>query len=117
MTVLVTLGTWNEGCFRASAPSFRLQIQLTDVLIQQGHHEKLMPVVLTHGSPGAQRKSNIPPAGPPPFGVPGAVASRRPPQIGTSIVPPKTSVAIGQSALAIRLYDAISRRIGAPRCR
>src|ERR1022692_4428538 len=68
MTVLVTLGIWNEGCFLTSAPSFRLELQLADVLIQHGHRENIItPLVLIPRKPRCSKKTNIPPAGPPPF--------------------------------------------------
>jgi hypothetical protein len=68
MTVLVTLGIWNEGCFLTSAPSFRLELQLADVLIQHGHRENIItPLVLIPRKPRCSKKTNISPAGPPPF--------------------------------------------------
>src|ERR1035441_9980292 len=68
MTILVTSGTWNEGCFLTSAPSFPFQIQLTDVLIQQGHRENIItPSCSSHGNPGVQRKPTSRPLARRPF--------------------------------------------------
>jgi hypothetical protein len=111
--------TWNEGCFLTSASSFRLQTQLSHVLIRQGHREDtIMAVVLIPRKAKCLKKIKHPARWPAAlFWRAGAAASQQRIQSCYIYRPPKPNVAIGQEDLAIRLYDAVCRRIRTPRCR
>ena len=98
-----SIGSLNEGCFLTSAPSFPPQIQWTDVLIQQGHREDIiMAVVLILRKPRCSKKIQHPARWPAALWRAGRPLPNNESKAGTSIVPPKTNVAIGQEHLAIR---------------